>query len=265
MKLEELVNANYEKLNDTDLVIWSYISGHRKECEKLTIDQLARQACASRTSVMRFVRKLALSGYSELKVLLRMDNAQPQAASGMMEQVCGIYGDLIHMMQVTDFTEIFRMIDRARRLYVYGAGMLQTAVQRELKRIFLTADKVFFDINGLDESRMMAGLISQEDLAVIISVSGESQPVLDFAKTLKVRDVPFISITKRNENTLARMSNHNLYVTTETFRLFYGGIDYETVTSYFMLVELLFLKYIEYRESGGRSTHETGGTDQPKL
>lgn len=258
MKLEELINAYNDKLNETDLLIWDYISNHRKACEKLSIDQLALKCCVSRTSIMRFVQKLSLEGYSELKVYLRLENAYAAPPEGTVDQVCRVYEELIHTMRLMDYSEIFRMIDGARRLYVYGAGMLQTTVQRELKRIFLTADKVFFDINGPNESRKMAGAIHEEDLVVIISVSGESASALEFARTLKIRNVPFISITKQNVNTLARMSRHNLYVTTRTFNLFYGEIDYETVTSFFLLIELLFLKYVEYRESRKEEDHETG-------
>mgnify|MGYP000968047963 CR=1 FL=1 len=36
MRLEELINKNYNRLNENDLYIWQYISAHRKECEKLS-------------------------------------------------------------------------------------------------------------------------------------------------------------------------------------------------------------------------------------
>ena len=265
VKLEELINSHYEKLNETDLLIWNYISSHRKECEKLTINQLAERCCVSRTSIMRFVGKLSISGYSELKVYLRLDNAHPSPPAQTIDQVCGVYQDLIQSMREADFTDIFQMIDQARHLYVYGAGMLQSAVQKELKRVFMTANKIFFDINGPNESQKMAGIIGEDDLVVIVSVSGESKVVLDFAKTLKIRNIPILSITKQNENTLARMSRHNLYVTTRTFNLLYGGIDYETVTSFFLLIELLFLKYVEYQETRKGNDHETGRTGWKEI
>ena len=41
MRLEELINKNYNRLNENDLYIWQYISAHRKECEKLSIDDLS--------------------------------------------------------------------------------------------------------------------------------------------------------------------------------------------------------------------------------
>ena len=74
MQLDELVNEHYRRLNENDLYIWNYISSHRKECEKLAIDQLAFRCNVSRTTILRFAQKISLKGYGELKVLLKMDN-----------------------------------------------------------------------------------------------------------------------------------------------------------------------------------------------
>lgn len=249
MKLDELVNRYYEKLNENDLAIWQYISAHRRECEKLSIAELSKRCNVSQTTAMRFVQKISLKGYSELKVYLRMDNALSKENISNVDKVCYVYAELIKDMKDKDCTPIFELINQANRLYVYGAGMIQTTVQRELKRVFLTANKLIFDINGQNEAKKMAGLIKEEDLVIIISVSGESETVLDFAKTLKIRNIPFLSITKLNENTLARISNANLYISSQKFNEFYGSIDYETVTSYFMLIEVLFLKYVEYKKN----------------
>ena len=70
IEIEELVNKNYHKLKETDLIIWKYISTHRKACCDYTIYELADACNVSRTTVLRFAQKLSLSGYAELKTLL---------------------------------------------------------------------------------------------------------------------------------------------------------------------------------------------------
>ena len=57
MKLEELINQHYDHLNENDFYIWNYISKHKKECEKLAIDQLAYKCNVSRTTILRFAQK----------------------------------------------------------------------------------------------------------------------------------------------------------------------------------------------------------------
>ena len=73
MTLDELVHANYHKLNAGDLEIWQYIYNHKKECAHMTIEECASQCNVSRTTILRFEKKLDLSGYTEFKYLLRSE------------------------------------------------------------------------------------------------------------------------------------------------------------------------------------------------
>lgn len=67
MKLEELVNRNYQQLNDNDLYIWNYIIHHRKECERLSIDELALRCSVSRSTILCFSKRLGLKDTLNLK------------------------------------------------------------------------------------------------------------------------------------------------------------------------------------------------------
>lgn len=73
MRLEELVNANYNKLNENDLLIWSYIQKHKKECSEIAIEELAGKCCISRTTISRFTQKLSFHGFREFKIHLKME------------------------------------------------------------------------------------------------------------------------------------------------------------------------------------------------
>ena len=46
------------------------------------------------------------------------------------------------------------------------------------------------------------------------------------------------------------MSNYNLYISAVTLPEIFDVIEYKSLTSYFILIEILFLKYIEYK--GGK-------------
>ena len=74
MHLEELVSKNYVNLKENDHYVWSYIMEHKKECEHLSIEELAKRCHVSRTTILRFAKRLGLKGYAELKVYIRMMN-----------------------------------------------------------------------------------------------------------------------------------------------------------------------------------------------
>ena len=71
MMLDEMVNSHYDQLNENDLYIWQYIYHHKSDCQKMSIQELARTCNVSHTSIIRFCKKIGLDGYSELKIHLK--------------------------------------------------------------------------------------------------------------------------------------------------------------------------------------------------
>lgn len=261
MKLDELVNSHYSQLNENDLYIWNYISSHRKECEKLAIDQLAFKCCVSRTTVLRFAQKLSLKGYGELKVFLKLDNQEAKENIGHVDMVCHSYQQVIDSMKEKDCTEILKVFDQAKNIYVYGIGMIQSSIKKELKRTFMMSGRLIYDLSGYEEAEKLLSLVTEDDLFIIISVSGENEFINNFTKNLKIRGVPVLSITKLRENTLAHMADYALYVTDTVFSQPFSQIEYDSLTSYFILIEILFLKYMEYQTNKEEKADETGETD----
>lgn len=257
MKLDERFNEKRDVLSENDLHIWRYISSHRQECAELSIEALGKKCNVSRTTILRFAQKLGLSGFSELRLLLRMECAETVSAGAsptFLEQTCDSYHKMISDIRDKDCTSLFRAIDNAENLYVFSSGMLQDAVAREICRMFLVADKLFFRIHAGTEMDSLLYNVREQDLVVILSVSGESAHVLQLAKTLKIRGVKTVSITRRKQNSLAQLCKFRLYVSTVDIDF---DTDYQSAAAFFILSELLFLKYMAYRKETGGSASRT--------
>lgn len=95
---------------------------------------------------------------------------------------------------------------------------------------------------------------------LILSVSGESPHVLQLAKALKIRSVTTASITQRQQNSLAQLCRLRLYISTVEIDF---GTDYQSTASFFILSELLFLKYMAYRKEA--DSHAPGNADRAEL
>ena len=74
MVIEELINKYRSNLNSTDMIIWKYIYNNKNKCRNMTINELAKNCNVSRTTILRFSKKLSLDGYSELKAVLKNDD-----------------------------------------------------------------------------------------------------------------------------------------------------------------------------------------------
>lgn len=247
MRLEELVNKNYNQLNENDLYIWQYISAHRKECEKLSIDDLAMRCHVSRTTILRFSKRLGLKGYTELKVYLRIDNQHYQYKQTGLELVYQRYQEYMKEIKEKDMTAIIQMIAHSQNIYTYGTGTIQNNVASELKRSFLIVNKLFFNIQSTNETDAFEGIITSHDLIIMISYSGENQRAIEFAKKLKMKGVPMITITATQNNTLSHLADESLYVEVPNI-LNSLGPRYEGLVNYFVLIDFILVKYIDYHE-----------------
>ncbi|MEG1462260.1 MAG: MurR/RpiR family transcriptional regulator [Anaerorhabdus sp.] len=247
MHLEELINANYAKLNENDHYIWKYISTHRKVCEKLAIEDLAQRCHVSRSTILRFSQRLGLKGYAEFKVYLRLDNEHHVEKETGLELVYQNYLEYMGEIKEKDFTSIIKLISNAKNAYVYGTGSIQNNVAAEIKRSFLNVDKLFFHITSANESHVFADMIDHEDVIIMISYAGENPQLLDFARKLKAKSVPIIAITITKDNTLAHIAEESLIV--EVPKLMNPlGPRYEGLVNYFMLVDFIIVKYMDYHE-----------------
>lgn len=250
MALDDLVKMYYKNLNENDLYIWKYIDEHRKECSQCTIEELARNCSVSRTTILRFAKKISLEGFSELKIHLKLEQSSRLTGDGrdIIKLVCDDYRKKIEEMEKADYTRICRLLYEAKRVFVYGSGEVQSCVAREFKRSFLSAKMCMYLIEGFEaEQTLVADILQEGDMVIIVSLSGESNHVVNFAKTLHLKGIPVLSMTKLKNNTLAQMSTESLYINTSNVATATIA-NYETTTLFFMAVELLLLKYMLYQE-----------------
>lgn len=266
MDLEAVINRQRARLNENDLLIWEYIAHNRRACERLSIEGLGAHCHVSRTTIMRFAQKLGFAGYSELKMHLRLENEQRHTtdAADEIAQVCAAYQQVVDELAGRDCTALFARMAKAENLYIYSAGMVQSAVAKEFRRIFLAADLLFYHINGGNEVNTLLANITERDLVILLSVSGESEQTLSLARALRVKHVPTVSITKLRENTLAQLCDERFYIGSAVIRPRTLDPAYESTTSFFILVELLFLKYLAYRDERAEAD-EAGNTGGAKL
>ncbi len=261
MKLEQLVNKYYRYLNENDLYIWDYISNHRKECEKLAIDQLAYKCSVSRTTVLRFAQKLSLKGYGELKVLLKLDNQKAKEDLDDVEMIRRSYQTVAENIKNMDCAEIFEKMDSARNIYIYGVGMIQSSIKREFKRLFMTAGVIIYNLSGYAEAENVLDIVDDRDLFFMISVSGENEFIIDLTKQLKIKNVPIVSITCLRDNSLSHLSDYNLYTSDTKIQCIFRNEGYDSLTTYFILMEILFLKYEHFKHKRKAEERETGKVD----
>lgn len=246
MSLDVLINKHYNNLKENDLFIWKYIQNNREACLDLSVDELAKHCNVSRTTILRFVKKISLQNYADLKLYLKMycQEKESQYYQYSLSKVCDSYHAIINHVKQRDYKSIFEKIYTADRIFVYGTGNAQKSEARELKRIFLALGKCIYDLYDEGEVGLLLNTFTKNDLFFIISLSGETEEAIDICRKIKLKDVTAVSITRLKNNRLAGICDDNLYVATN----FIEGLNYEITTLFYILFDILLIKYMEFEK-----------------
>lgn len=254
MRLDELINSNYDRLNENDLLIWQYIQKHKKECCSISIEELAEKCCISRTTISRFTQKLSFEGFREFKIHLKLEYETDQTPKDvLLDDVCQNYIKCIQTAKDMDMQDICEHIAKAERLFIFGTGEAQNAAAQIIKRMFMYAKRFFVTLAGASELTMALEDLEPEDFMIIISLSGENESAVKAARKVKAKGAYLLSLTGLHNNTLARLSDKSLYITTNHL-MKVGTVSLETCGSYYNVAEILCVKYLLYLEQRGNQS-----------
>lgn len=254
MRLDALVNEKYDQLTANDREMLETVRREKESVRGMNSTELAALLHVSRTTVVRMIKKLGLCTFADFKLLLEQE--EPAAVPGFdLQMVVKNYHSMIDELKKNDYRDICRMLDGAGTIYLYGTGNEQKAVAEEFKRIFLIFGKCCIDLFDFGEVESASRYFRRGDLFLAISLSGETPEALRIIRYVLGFEIRTISLTRWENNSLARLCHENLYVGTRRV-LPENSRSYEMVAAFYIMLDMLSVRFLEYRrekEKGGES------------
>ncbi len=232
-----------QSLNELELAVYEYVMLHKNAVSYMRIRELAAEAHVSTTTILRFCKKMGCDGYAEFKLRMKEYNG--------LKQMTHLSEDLSEMRAFFErcasgafqkkLEEAAAVIAKTERLVFVGIGNSGHVGQygarcfTNLGKFSLCISDPFYPINMKDAA---------STVAVILSVSGESQQVVKIANGLKRSGCRIISITNTEQCTISRLSDVNLayYITMLRDE---DGVDYTSQIPVMYMVEALGKKIRE--------------------
>ena len=257
MRLEALINKNYDLLTANDREIANTIFREKKAVREMNSTQLSSFLNISRTTLVRFMKKLGIATFAEFRLLLEEEQGSRNVMSFGMRDILNHYHTVIDELKKHDYSQVCRMIAGADTIYLYGSGNEQKAVAEEFKRIFLIFGKYCVDLFDFGEVEFARERFRENDLFVAISLSGESSEAIRVMRCVQGSEIRTLSLTRWANNSLARMCQENLYVGTRTVYQTERE-SYEMVAAFYILLDILTVRYLGYTEPAEADTGATG-------
>lgn len=247
MRLEELINNNYDELSYNEKYAADYIIKHKKIINELSSEQLSLNCGVSRPTLLRMLKKIGLSSYHELKYLIKTDlyNLNKTIA---VQEVTEHYHHMVNDLIGNQYQEVCKSIYEAKNIYFYGTGNEQKAIGEEIKKMLFSLGKGIMDFFDYGEVEFKKDDFSVDDLFIIISMSGETKEGIQILRFIESTGVKKISITRLQNNSISRLCDYNLYVGTKVVPI-NQRFEYELMTSFYVLLDVLLVNYLEYIRS----------------
>ncbi len=212
--------------------IGKYFLENMDNLKFMRIKNIAEKCTVSESTVTRFIRAIGFSSFYNFKIAIvsyeNPDNSEIKSSQedyifadihenesldSMAEK---IKTDYINTIDITakniDFHEIKKAVDvisKARSINFYAVGNSSIAAKNAHLRFYRIG---FFSNVYVDSAEMAAtsSLLNPDDVAIGISYSGKSEPVLKAIQYCKERKVPTIAITGPNNSPLIRAADIKL-------------------------------------------------------
>lgn len=224
MSLAELINKNYDKLNDSDIYFFNYVRDNMESFQRLKISTLANQINMSSAGIIRASQKLGFDGFSEFKyyVVNEYRNKKIEYKNRLnLNKQSIILSDVVDTSklysqnnQIEDIVNCFNNCDR---VFAFGTGFSQQLMIKEFTRCMFNDHKMIIYIPTVTELENLYSDFDKNDLLLFVSFSGDiSKEAIDILKQLKIKKVNLVSVSIFTRNTLAQMCDYNLYYQVST-------------------------------------------------
>lgn len=249
---------------DSQKQVLDYILSNPEEVTKLTIRQLAEKTYSSPSSIVRICRQLGFEGFSELKkdilidlITLESNNEQKEVEKNdslkeIIDKVTEInIRSLQESKSILDeetLSKCIELLAKAKTILCFGIGSSYN-VAKDAYLKFLRINKPCVVNEDFHSQILMAKNATKDDVAILISYSGETKESIDIVDICKQKGTPTIAITRLKNSALSKECDYVLYVSA-TEPLFRKGAMSSRIAQ-LNIIDILFTGLInrEYDDS----------------
>ena len=223
------IKSSYSDFSEKEKKIADYIINNPKNIIHSTINQVAEDLGVAEATVFRFCKRIGFKGYQAMKIAL---------ASEVVNEITDIHekiqidddakliSEKVFKSNVRTLEETLRVIDhetiekavtallKADKIHFYGNGG-SGAVAEDAHHKFLRTGTHTAAYSDSHLQIMSAALLTDKDVAVLISHSGSNTDMLEVLSVAKEAGATTIAITTLAKSPLSQGADITLYTVSE--------------------------------------------------
>lgn len=268
-----------DRITPSERKVAEFILKDPRRMVGMSIAQLAEQSGGSQAAVTRLCRSLELKGYRELMLKVAGDlqegggqsyfDIRPQdSISNIVQNVSNnniqSIRDTMKLLDVAMVNKAIEALARAEHIYFYGVGA-SNLIAQDAQHKFVRINKTCFAFTDTDLQLTTAVMLTERDVAVGISYSGQTANVVACVKAAKEAGATIISMTKYGNTPVSEQAHIPLFISSTENEVRIGAMS-SRITQ-LNLIDILysgvasidFEKSVKYLEKSRAVIKETKG------
>lgn len=216
-----ILRSVYQDLTKSEQRIASYIMENAARIMEQTIPELAGNTKSSEITISRFCKKLGFSGLQALKIALaaELSNAgemefreigdkdtEEQVAAKVFQNIMDGLQDTLKILDFQQVANAVHVLQKARRVAVYGYGNSATVCQ-DIETRFMRFGMVIQAYADMSQQLTSASLLTKEDVVIAVSHTGATIKLLEAVRVAKRAGAAVIVITSYAQSNLAKLGD----------------------------------------------------------
>lgn len=216
-----ILRSVYQDLTKSEQRIASYIMENAARIMEQTIPELAGNTKSSEITISRFCKKLGFSGLQALKIALaaELSNAgemefreigdkdtEEQVAAKVFQNIMDGLQDTLKILDFQQVAKAVQVLQKARRVAVYGYGNSATVCQ-DIETRFMRFGMVIQAYADMSQQLTSASLLTKEDVVIAVSHTGATIKLLEAVRVAKRAGAAIIVITSYAQSNLAKLGD----------------------------------------------------------
>ena len=216
-----ILRSVYQDLTKSEQRIASYIMENAARIMEQTIPELAGNTKSSEITISRFCKKLGFSGLQALKIALaaELSNAgemefreigdkdtEEQVAAKVFQNIMDGLQDTLKILDFQQVAKAVQVLQKARRVAVYGYGNSATVCQ-DIETRFMRFGMVIQAYADISQQLTSASLLTKEDVVIAVSHTGATIKLLEAVRVAKRAGASVIVITSYAQSNLAKLGD----------------------------------------------------------
>ena len=260
-KMSYQIRRCYASLRKSEQKVADYVLNHEAACRRISLEALAEQSGVSQPTVVRFVKALGFQGFKEFRYRL-MENAVTEARAGESQAMYGYHlkpdeklklipakvistsvrtlEDMLKSISGEQFEKTIHMLAGARKIMLCCVENSSAAAKDLMTKLLYLGYDCRYDEDYYIQ-KIAAAALTEQDVIIGISYSGQSKDTVDVMKTAKKAGARTIAITNFRESRISQFSDVLLCCSQEQW--LYGDCIFSRTTQ-IVLNDMIYMGLI---------------------